>query len=55
MAQKESVRILLLTAAVVAAIFLGSRAALAGPWCAMTEIGGGAMQTDCSMRRVDRK
>jgi len=53
LARKESVRILLLTAAVVAAIFLGSRAALAGPWCAMTEIG--AMQTGCSMRRVDRK
>jgi hypothetical protein len=48
-------RILLLAAAVVAAKYLAPRAALAGPRCAMTEIGGGAMQTDCSMRSLDRK
>jgi hypothetical protein len=45
-------RIVLAAAAVVAAIFLSSRPSQAyeGPWCALTDIGGGVMHENCSVR-----
>ena len=48
-------RIALAAAAVVAAIFLSSRPSQAyeGPWCALTDIGGGVMHENCSVRTFE--
>jgi len=48
-------RIALAAAAVVAAIFLSSRPSQAyeGPWCALTDIGGGVMHKNCSVRTFE--
>ncbi len=48
-------RTVLLVTAVTAAIFLdppGSQA-YEGPWCALSDIGGGVMQENCSMRSLE--
>ena len=47
-------RIVLVVTA-VAAIFLDLRASHAyeGPWCALSDIGGGVMQENCSMRTLE--
>jgi hypothetical protein len=48
-------RIVLAAAAVVAAIFLSLRPSQAydGPWCALTDIGGGVMHENCSVRTFE--
>jgi hypothetical protein len=48
-------RIALAAAAMVAAIFLSSRPSQAyeGPWCALTDIGGGVMHENCSVRTFE--
>jgi hypothetical protein len=44
-------RIILVATAVAAAMFFGPRASQAyeSPWCALTEIGGGAMYENCTL------
>ena len=47
--------IVLVVTAVVAAMFLDLRESQAyeGPWCALSDIGGGVMQENCSMRTLE--
>jgi len=47
--------IILVAIAVVAAMFLKLRASSAyeGPWCALSDIGRGVMQENCSMRTLE--
>ncbi|TMJ93984.1 MAG: hypothetical protein E6G77_23255 [Alphaproteobacteria bacterium] len=47
--------IVLVVTAVVAAMFLDLRASRAheGPCCALSDIGGGVMQENCSMRTLE--
>ena len=47
--------IVLVVTAVVAAMFLDLRESQAyeGPWCALSDIGGGVMQENCSMRSLE--
>jgi hypothetical protein len=48
-------RIFLLGAAIEAAMLLDPRASQAyeGPWCALSDIGGGVIQENCSMRSLE--
>jgi len=48
-------RIILVATAVAAAMSLGPSASQAyeGPWCALTDIGGGTMHENCSMRTLE--
>jgi hypothetical protein len=48
-------RILLVATVVAAAISLSPRASQAyeGPWCALTDIGGGVMHENCSVRSFE--
>jgi hypothetical protein len=47
--------IILVAIAVVAAMFLKLRVSQAyeGPWCALSDIGGGVMQENCNMRGLE--
>jgi len=48
-------RIVLIVTAISAAMLLDLRAGRAyeGPWCALSDIGGGVMQENCSMRTLE--
>jgi hypothetical protein len=48
-------RIMLIVTAAAAAMFLDLRGSQAyeGPWCALSDIGGGVMHENCSMRSFE--
>jgi hypothetical protein len=48
-------RIVLLMSVFAGTMFLAPRPSKAyeGPWCALTDIGGGVMQENCSMRTLE--
>jgi hypothetical protein len=52
----NTMRLMLMTG-VAAAMFLDPRASHAheGPWCALTNIGGGTMYENCSMRTLHQR
>ena len=51
----EGVAGIIIVTAVAAALLLDPRASRAyeGPWCALSDIGGGVMQENCSMRTLE--
>ena len=53
--RRRPVRVALITAALVAGVLVLARAGQAyeGPWCALSDIGGGVMQENCSMRSLE--
>jgi hypothetical protein len=50
-----TMRIMLIATAAAAAILLhpGGSQAYEGPWCALSDIGGGTMHENCSMRSLE--